>query len=700
MILIYEEYRKNHGMAPIPMMPSRGMVIATGDDSDEDSYYYYASAGRENERLHHDMATRLKQERMGRVQKSDKQVQREKPPLRILVIGDSLAAGVGTSKSSTPVLPESIALALSKAYGGRPVYWTCTGIPGCTASEIVDEIYQLDDGITNDESQISLLDRLHDWQIEMKIRAQKRYEMSKRKAKQWFDKQQKRTHSDDVPSDQHDYDKYDSHHSTKNTNSNNCIPLDDTKQHQDDTKVSSLDAESSEATKSKWERFLLWINHSRQRLTRDIHDITEVIMPTVANDDEENKDIDSFNLELEIQNEILLHKTRNTTTNNTYKRRRHSIDPDLVGKYDIAIILTGLNDLKDTFLPFMMDAKKRKERELLASKQRQEVCSEQIMACDDDNEESDIQPVDGLRRELLRIIDALQNKMKSVRYSLPQNNNQHQIKPKAAIDDGDQQKQQTGTSKNIIPNIVNKGDNDHLISGHDNPTLIATDTKKIEDRSYWYQDNSPIVVFPALPYEPIELTRWVPLRWFVIPLLNSIDRHKEALAQMYPGLVLYVDSPNNQVIRDAEFKRGPLWDGLDTEKIHFRITDVKQQVQERILDSMKKHYDTWIQKRHRDDDDEDVVVRSASDENIIHQSDEHNDSKLKNESTKEQEIIGKAIEKKARRWGDEVYELDLDGINVINHKERSKAHVGATMIAPDGMHPNDDGYDMWGMFAF
>jgi hypothetical protein len=28
---------------------------------------------------------------------------------------------------SIPVLPESIARALSKAYGGRAVYWTCVG---------------------------------------------------------------------------------------------------------------------------------------------------------------------------------------------------------------------------------------------------------------------------------------------------------------------------------------------------------------------------------------------------------------------------------------------------------------------------------------------------------------------------------------------------------------------------------------------
>jgi len=51
-------------------------------------------------------------------------------PLRLLVVGDSLAAGVGVSDNGLPVLPESIAKALSKALDGRVVCWTCVGTPG------------------------------------------------------------------------------------------------------------------------------------------------------------------------------------------------------------------------------------------------------------------------------------------------------------------------------------------------------------------------------------------------------------------------------------------------------------------------------------------------------------------------------------------------------------------------------------------
>jgi hypothetical protein len=51
---------------------------------------------------------------------------KQERPLHLLVIGDSLAAGVG-SISGTPVLPESIGKALSAALGGIPVLWECHG---------------------------------------------------------------------------------------------------------------------------------------------------------------------------------------------------------------------------------------------------------------------------------------------------------------------------------------------------------------------------------------------------------------------------------------------------------------------------------------------------------------------------------------------------------------------------------------------
>lgn len=702
--LLYE-YRKNHGMAPVPVMPSRGMVIVTADDGEEDAHYYY-NAGDDQEghttstntttTTTTQTITTLIRERIGiPFYKGAKQVQREKPPLRILVIGDSLAVGVGTSRSSTPVLPESIALSLSKAFGGRPVYWTCTGIVGCTASEIVDEIYQLEDQITNnDESHNSLFNRLQDWQLEMKIRANKRYEISKRKAKEWLEKRQqynKNCNNESIPEN------HDNANELSETPEDKALlestsrwkrvigwsqrqrqqlapDVDDNANSESHQESDPPEDKSSLESISRWTRFFGWIQSQRRQLALDIGDLGQLILPT-NNEKHDNKhssniyDVDAV-IEMEIHQEILLRKQGGLHA----IKRRHSVDPNVVGKYDIAIVLTGLNDLKHSFLPFMVDNRKTKQRELLAKKYQEQhyppllISSslEQDVVDYSTNDDEENQ-VFGLKRELLRITDALQQKMKSVTSSFPANNNNSQ-----------KQAAQQTTERNQRPIELKDA------TKEENPmtSTHSQATNSLEDNSYWYHDNSPIVVFPALPYGPVEVTALVPLRWFIIPLLRSIDHHKEVLAKMYPGLILYVDSPNIEIIHDAELRRGPLWDDFGREKIHLKITDVKQHVQETILEAMKQHYDAWIENENNDDDD-DFVTRVCDDSISGRDSNETKPPVTPQSDTK-------------KSWND-LYELDFDGVNIINKRQyEKKNHIGSTMVAPDGIHPSDDGYEMWG----
>ena len=89
--ILLKDYRRNFRDAPRPINPARGLAVAVEHEKDDS-----LSVKKKNRKLN----------------------TKERPPLRLLVIGDSLAAGVGVSKSGVPVLPQSIALALSKAYEG------------------------------------------------------------------------------------------------------------------------------------------------------------------------------------------------------------------------------------------------------------------------------------------------------------------------------------------------------------------------------------------------------------------------------------------------------------------------------------------------------------------------------------------------------------------------------------------------------
>lgn len=69
-------------------------------------------------------------------------------PLKILVVGDSLAAGCGIIKSSTPILPESIAMHLARKLG-RTVQWSCVGTPGASTKGITTILHKW---LSNEES--------------------------------------------------------------------------------------------------------------------------------------------------------------------------------------------------------------------------------------------------------------------------------------------------------------------------------------------------------------------------------------------------------------------------------------------------------------------------------------------------------------------------------------------------------------------
>eukprot|EP00557_Chaetoceros_sp_GSL56_P012503 CAMPEP_0176485842 /NCGR_PEP_ID=MMETSP0200_2-20121128/5254_1 /TAXON_ID=947934 /ORGANISM="Chaetoceros sp., Strain GSL56" /LENGTH=626 /DNA_ID=CAMNT_0017882511 /DNA_START=202 /DNA_END=2082 /DNA_ORIENTATION=+ len=63
-------------------------------------------------------------------------------PLRLLVIGDSVARGVGQSNSFYPLMPETLGAILSKYHGGRPVFWSSFGEPGATMKWIASQVHR------------------------------------------------------------------------------------------------------------------------------------------------------------------------------------------------------------------------------------------------------------------------------------------------------------------------------------------------------------------------------------------------------------------------------------------------------------------------------------------------------------------------------------------------------------------------------
>lgn len=137
MMLIFS-YRSSFGDSPLPKTPAHGVVFVDQHDAIKTQHEqplgtqcsccctggqrWRRGALSENEKHRLDQA--LHQE-----------------PLRMLVIGDSLALGVGTTSSCTSIMPEIIAKTLSKSFQ-RPILWTSHGSPGASTGWIVRELQQ------------------------------------------------------------------------------------------------------------------------------------------------------------------------------------------------------------------------------------------------------------------------------------------------------------------------------------------------------------------------------------------------------------------------------------------------------------------------------------------------------------------------------------------------------------------------------
>lgn len=150
----------------------------------------------------------------------------------------------------------------------------------------------------------------------------------------------------------------------------------------------------------------------------------------------------------------------------------------------------------------------------------------------------------------------------------------------------------------------------------------------------------PLVVFPALPYQPTILSRLAPLSWFLVPLLRTVDKEKQDLADLYPDRVLYVAAPDKHTLDQLENEENDT-----TIPVLLQLNDIRVDVQERIEKLMRQYYGTTTRKPTSDD---------AS----------HND------------------------WPEGGEEDDTSCYCASSRPPR--------VISADGIHPSDKGYEAWG----
>ncbi len=591
-LLFFPDYRANHYDAPRPDMPSRGVVLA---QSEEDQY----------------LATSSKNKKSKQGWTADSQSSSSSssslPPLRLLVIGDSLAAGVGMSESSTPALPEAIASALSASTAAgntsssarRVVYWTCVGTPGTSSIQLVQEIQKFVQQ-QEERTQALLLSRQEKQRPllqEPLVRFQRWRQRTAAGLQQWWKLVQE-------PVDLAEKAKYGN--------------PDERKQQQQQQQQQQQETEASNRLQKWWKRTVLrfkrdtdlWkrfvVEREGQPPLEEVAQDTGIQQPTGQFDETDQSQQQQLLLTQETAMDCLAR--HNTLENPAFD----------INQFDIAVVLTGLNDLKDTFLPFMMSAQRAR---MLQEMKRQE------------EGEENMQQRTGLQGELLRVVKALKTTMKK---SLPAELESMIKRRTSLLDDPDDDEDED----------EDDDDDDDEIPRPLNTPLVTFD--------------APLVVFPALPITPIELSQRAPLGWFLVPIIRAMDHNKKILAESYPELLLFVESPSVQDILEVEKKRGPLWENEEGEgnknndrsnkTVLLKLTDAAANVRGRVEEHMRSHYKSLVQDRQEEE--------TSS-----------------------------------------LYELCADDVLVLSrtdHGVNRHRHPGASMVSADGVHPNDSGYKFFG----
>ena len=589
--LLLNNYRVNYSNAPRPVMPARGVAIAIDEEEN-------ASSTTTNRATPAALSSWI----LHPFSSSPNHHPGPEPPLRLLVVGDSLAAGVGMSKSGVPILPESIARALSKALGGRAVYWTCVGTPGVSAAQIVKDIEQIEPHDPHPKGR--QLDRIvKEFQIRRR-RWQERREHKDSKDKE-IDYENNEKH--DRMMDENNPESY------RNKSQNVIIQWWKQMRQKESINSEEIRNTTRRVVYEWWMQSNLRnkFRRRKQLVEEDISAIKEIVLKPLPKLDDDD---DDYYYDYYRENLLAEDRTRNEkygvagvkddNKNDIHQEqrlplihkgslfRRTSVNPEAAAAYDIAVVLIGLNDVKDAFMPHMNSGSPDTKR---------------------------------LESSLRQVLEALRDKMGG-------NMNLEGNRDKNNCDD---------QSRNMVATS--------------NPDHSARESSKVQESSRHPKPiRHPLVVVPELPVAPLQVFRLVPLCWFLVPIFRAMENNKRFLASCFPDNVVFVDQPDICWWTDTEMGIGSIRENIQKEQLLLRVTDSVRSPRERIEQLMKNYYDS------KEEETESQSNKSKSNQHQYYPD----SSSIKNEN--------------------DIYAIKGDNRN------------GSDLVSIDRMHPNDEGYELWG----
>jgi hypothetical protein len=213
------------------------------------------------------------------------------------------------------------------------------------------------------------------------------------------------------------------------------------------------------------------------------------------------------------------------------------------------VVLTGSNDLKADFFPFLLH---RDEREFRRQAQARG---------------------GSYSGELSRVLEVLSKRMKlTVQESIERVKEQMHISSTSPT--------KATSSEPISVDTVMDQDEHNAVQEPATPNHF----------------NRPLIVLPGNPARALPSFQVYPLKWLSVPMVAITDNNKRNLAQAHPENVLFVEAATPEQIMEYEAQQGPLWDQRVKEDTLIALRDISKTACQRVECSMMNYYNTKARK--------------------------------------------------------------------------------------------------------
>jgi hypothetical protein len=662
-------YRLYYGDAPIPLSPSHGVVVCTSGSSSSSagssdknssslhkqhqqtrissvgceccgtfvpSHSFYSSALSKQSRLflqrQQEQAVLYQQQQHSVNEESQEeasqQQQQTQRPLRLLVIGDSLAVGVGQKNSCTPVMPEVIAKTLSQKMGGRVVYWTCHGQTGASAAMLVRELERgqsaaaaaaAADLDTSIRSTLSMDE--NDLEITTsRILSSSTPLVPKTAAAARVAIVAPRSSSLSCCSDTDDSSSEEESSSEFNTGTSAGMRA---RTRSDNTSNRVIPRRRARTQRPRG-------GGGEMQHAHDFSKATFVTKTTTTPKEEEISAtaVAASAASMTIWRDLL------------HEHRKLFEHPEYLGPYDIAVVLTGPNDLKGAVFPFLLNGE---DKEL----QRQAK-----------------ERGGSYRLELRRLLETLNRKMQWGNFQQFVSAAKESMREK--MEETMERIIITTTSSSIATKTLTNTTANEIAAAPPRTNEVQNQDENVqcqrideneqqqqEQRNTGDKEHVPLIVLPGMPARALPLFQHVPLRWLAVPATDMMDMHKRHLAKSHPDQVLFVNAPTERELGSyVEELTTDLGDddcsvagySCHDETVLLALRDVKRRACRQAKGAMRSYY------------------------------------------------AKKALGQKSTRTAYMNNPFKLIRTHLLGFPPAS--HLKA--FSPDGVHPNDMGYEFWG----